>query len=189
MSSEAWVFVNVQVGVSLASMTARTVVSPGSKPALAPWAKEPPLPVPMVMTAPLAAQAMLVSVQPDSGVSWTYLVPNWGAVKANGRVGRGVGGRGVAGERGREAGAAAAEVEGRGAAHALLLDVERGPAACERDLAERVGQLSGRPDDVVVVERAGLVGQRTADADEAGDGDGTRRSGSHGDRPRGVIRS
>ena len=53
MSSEAWVFVNMQVGVSLASMTARTVVSPGSKSAVAAWrAKPAPLPVPMVMSAP-----------------------------------------------------------------------------------------------------------------------------------------
>ena len=60
MSSEAsWLFVNVQVGVSPASITARTVVSPGSKPAVAPWAKVPPMPVPMVMTAPLAAHTML----------------------------------------------------------------------------------------------------------------------------------
>ena len=29
---------------------------------------------------------MFVSVQPGSGVSWTYLVPNWGAVKSNGAV-------------------------------------------------------------------------------------------------------
>ena len=77
---------NVQVGVSLASITARTVVSPGSKPAVAPWAKPAPLPVPMVMTAPLAVQAMFVSVQPASGVSWTSLVPNWGAVNANGAL-------------------------------------------------------------------------------------------------------
>ena len=58
ISSEAWAFVYVQFGVSLASITARTVVSPGSKPAVAPWAKLPPLPVPMVMTAPLAVHVM-----------------------------------------------------------------------------------------------------------------------------------
>ena len=87
MSSEAsLLFVNVQVGLSPASMTARTVVSPGSKPAVAPWAKEPPMPVPMVMTAPLAAHAMFVSVQPVSGVSWTSLVPNWAAAKVNGAL-------------------------------------------------------------------------------------------------------
>ena len=183
MSSEAWAFVNVQVGVSLASITARTVVSPGSKPAVAPWAKPAPLPVPMVMTAPLAVQAMFVSVQPGSGVSCDVLGPELGGGERERRVGRGVGGRGVAGEGGRQAGAGAAEVEGRGAAHALLLDVERGPAAREREIAQRVSQLGGRPDDVVVVERAGLVGQWTTDADEAGNGDGTRRSGSHGDDP------
>ena len=64
MSSAAWVFVYVQVGVFPAAMTARTVVSPGSKPAVAPWAKPAPLPVPMVITAPLAVQVMFVSVQP-----------------------------------------------------------------------------------------------------------------------------
>ena len=100
-------FVYVQVGVSPAAMTARTVVSPGSKPAVAPWAKLAPLPVPMVMTAPLAVQTMFVSVKPGSGVSTTSLVPNWAAVKANGGVGRGVGDRGVAGEGGRQAGAGA----------------------------------------------------------------------------------
>ena len=86
ISSEAWAFVKVQFGVSLASMTARTVVSPGSKPAVAPWAKPAPLPVPMVMTAPLALQVMSVSVKPASGVSWTSLVPNWRAANVNGAL-------------------------------------------------------------------------------------------------------
>ena len=85
-STGCWVFVYVQIGAFPAVMTARTVVSPGSKPALAPWAKEPPLPVPMVMTAPLGVQAMSVSVQPSSGVSWTSFVPNWVAVKTNGSL-------------------------------------------------------------------------------------------------------
>ncbi len=86
MSSEAWVFVNVQVGLSLASMTARTVVSPALKPAPPGDTKPAPLPVPMVITAPLAVQTMLVSVQPGSGDSCTYLVPNSGAVKAKGAL-------------------------------------------------------------------------------------------------------
>ena len=70
MSSEAfWVLVYVQIGVSPPVMTARTVVSPGSKPAPPGEAKVPPMPVPMVITALLAAQTMFVSVQPGSGVS------------------------------------------------------------------------------------------------------------------------
>ncbi len=56
------VFVNVQVSASPASMTACMVVSPGLKPAPPGEAKPAPLPVPMVMSAPLAVQAMLVSV-------------------------------------------------------------------------------------------------------------------------------
>ena len=48
--------------------------------------KPAPLPVPMVMTAPLAVQAMFVRVQPASGVSTTSLVPNWGAVKVKGAL-------------------------------------------------------------------------------------------------------
>ena len=45
------------------------------------------MPVPMVITAPLAVHTMLVSVQPaGTGVSWTSLVPNWGAVKVNGAL-------------------------------------------------------------------------------------------------------
>ena len=80
------VFVYVQVGVFPAAMTARTVVSPGSKPAVAPWAKPAPLPVPMVMTAPLAVQTMFVSVQPASGVSTTSFVPNWAAVNVKGAL-------------------------------------------------------------------------------------------------------
>ena len=72
--------------MSPAVMTARTVVSPGSKPAVAPWAKVPAMPVPMVMTAPLAVQTMFVSVQPGSGVSWTSLVPSWRPVKTNGAL-------------------------------------------------------------------------------------------------------
>ena len=78
------VFVYVQVGVFPAATTARTVVSPGSKPAVAPWAKVAPLPVPMVITAPLAVQTMPVSVKPGSGVSTTSLVPSWRPVNANG---------------------------------------------------------------------------------------------------------
>ena len=74
-----------------------------------------------------------------------------------------------------------------GAAHALLLDVERGPAARERDLAERLSQLIGRPDDVVVVERAGLIRERSADADQPGDGDGPCRAGCHRDDSRVVA--
>ena len=87
-SSEASaVFVNVQVGVFPAAMTARTVVSPALKPAPPGDAKPAPMPVPMVMTAPLAVQTMFVSVQPaGTGVSWTSLVPNWGAVKVNGAL-------------------------------------------------------------------------------------------------------
>ena len=99
MSSEAFrLFVNVQVGVFPASMTARTVVSPGSKPApLAPWAKPAPLPVPMVMTAPLAVQAMFVSVQPALGRLLDVLGPELGGGERERRVGRGVGDRGVRG--------------------------------------------------------------------------------------------
>ena len=117
--------VNVQVGVLPAAITARTVVSPGSKPAVAPWAKVPPMPVPIVMTAPLAVQAMFVSVKPGSGSSWTSLVPNWAAVKVNGALAVGLATAVFAGER-REARAVDGVVERRGAAHALLLDVERG---------------------------------------------------------------
>ena len=80
------VFVYVQVGVSPAVMTARTVVSPGSKPAVAPWANVPPMPVPMVISAPLAVHTMFVSVQPASGVSWTSLVPSWRPLKAKGAL-------------------------------------------------------------------------------------------------------
>ena len=40
----------------------------------------------MVMPAPLAVQTMFVSVQPGSGVSWTYLTPNWETVKSNGAL-------------------------------------------------------------------------------------------------------
>ena len=137
------VLVYVQVGVSPAVMTARTVVSPGSKPAVAPGAKVPPMPVPMVISAPLAVQTMFVSVQPGSGVSWTSLVPNWVAVKAKGSAGRGVGDRGIPGEGGREAGAGAAEVEGRGAAHALLLDVERGVLGVGVRAGDGVARLDG----------------------------------------------
>ena len=61
------VFVNVQVGASPPVMTARTVVSPGSKPRLARAAKLAPMPVPMIMPAPTAKQTMFVSVQPASG--------------------------------------------------------------------------------------------------------------------------
>ena len=79
-------FVNVQVGLSLASMTARTVVSPALKPAPPGDTKPAPLPVPMMIIGAVGGTAMLVSVQPGSGVSCTYLVPNWGAVKANGAL-------------------------------------------------------------------------------------------------------
>ena len=67
-------------------MTARTLVSPGSKPAVAPWAKPAPVPVPMVMTAPFAEQTMFVSVQPACAVSWTYFMPNCGTVKLKGTL-------------------------------------------------------------------------------------------------------
>ena len=87
IESEAFsVFVYVQAGASPPVMTARTVVSPGSNPAVAPWAKVPPMPVPIVITAPLAAHTMFVSVQPGSGVSWTSLVPSWKPVRANGAL-------------------------------------------------------------------------------------------------------
>ena len=86
-SSEAFlVFAYVQIGASPPVMTARTVVSPGSKPAPPGEAKVPPMPVPMVITAPLAAQVMFVSVKPGSGVSWTSLVPSWKPVNANGAL-------------------------------------------------------------------------------------------------------
>ena len=50
MSSEAFrVFVYVQVGLSSFPRSALTVVSPGSKPVVAPWAKLAPMPVPIVM--------------------------------------------------------------------------------------------------------------------------------------------
>ena len=63
MSSEAsFVLTNVHVGVSPASTAILTVLSPGSKPAVAPWANAPPWPVPIVMTAPFAVQVMFVSV-------------------------------------------------------------------------------------------------------------------------------
>ena len=61
------------------------MVSPASKPA--PLGRgDAPLPVPIVMTAPFAVQTMSVSVQPGSGASTTSLVPNWGAVNANGAL-------------------------------------------------------------------------------------------------------
>ena len=103
MSSEASaVFVNVQVGVFPAAMTARTVVSPALKPAPPGDAKPAPMPVPMVMTAPLAVQTMFVSVQPaGSGVSWTSLVPNWAAVKVNGALAVGLATAVFAGEGAR----------------------------------------------------------------------------------------
>ena len=103
MSSEASaVFVYVQVGVSPAvDDRAHGGVARIEAGAAGPEAKVPPLPVPMVITAPLAAQTMFVSVQPGSGVSWTSLVPNWAAGEGERRVGRRVGDRGVAGEGGR----------------------------------------------------------------------------------------
>ena len=86
-SSEASaVLVNVQVGVFPAAITARTVVSPALNPAPPGDAKPAPLPVPIVITAPLAVQVMFVSVKPGTGSSWTSLVPNWAAVKVKGAL-------------------------------------------------------------------------------------------------------
>ena len=91
------VFVYVQVGVSPAAMTARTVVSPGSKPAVAPGAKVPPMPVPMVMTAPLAVQTMFGERPAGLGRLLDVLGPELGGGEGEGGAGRGVGDRGVRG--------------------------------------------------------------------------------------------
>ena len=118
--------------MSPASTTARTVVSPALKPAPPGEAKPAPLPVPMVITAPLAVQTMFVSVKPGSGVSTTSLVPNWAAVKEKAALAVGLA---TAVSRVKVAGRPAPvprEVEGRGAAHALLLDLERGLGVRER---------------------------------------------------------
>ena len=78
------------------------------------------------------------------------------------RVGRWVGDRGVPGEGGRDVRAGAGEVEGRGAAHALLLDVERGVLGVGVRTGDRVTGHQGDTGE------AGGEGGRALRADEVG---------------------
>ncbi len=125
----------------------------------------------MVMTAPLAVQAMLVSVQPASGVSTTSLVPNWAAVNVNGALAVGLA---AAVSRVKVAGRpapGAGEVEDRGAAHALLLDVERRVLAVRERAGRGVTGVDGGPNGGVARIEAGggALGEGAADAGADGD--------------------
>ena len=112
-------------------MTARTVVSPGSKPAVAAGRGEAGADAGADGDdGAIGGAGDVGEREAGLGRLLDVLGPELGGGERERRVGRGVGDRGVAGEGRRQAGAGAGEVEGRGAAHALLLDVERGVRGC-----------------------------------------------------------
>ena len=184
------VLVYVQVGVFPAATTARTVVSPGSKPAVAPWAKR-------AADAGADGDAGAIGGADDAGERpaglgrlHDVLGPELGGGEGERRVGRRVGDRGVAGEGGREAGAGAGEVEGRRAAHALLLDVERGVLGVGVRAGRGVAGVDDHPHGGVAGVEAGAArrGEGAAAARADGDDGAVRRADDVGEREAGLGR-